>query len=113
MEKVNCKQHQGWYYVKSATVSVTVVSIMTVAFIGCQLLLNILPAPKSAMGFHVSHSHEPKLKTNPHFSNLETKNVLLTASLSRLNLKTNKKQKTKTTKQNQKTTHFLFIELQA
>lgn len=64
------------------------------------------------MGFHVSHSHEPKLKTNPHFSDLETKNVLLTASLSRLNLKT-KQKKTKTTKQNQKTTHFLFIELQA
>lgn len=33
------------------------------------------------MGFHVSHSHEPKLKTNPHFSNLETKNILVNSQL--------------------------------
>ena len=63
------------------------------------------------MCFHVSHSHEPKLKKNPHFSNSETKNVLVNSQLVTFepkNNNNNKKQKNKTKKK-----HFLFIELQA
>lgn len=88
MEKVNCKQHLP------QTVSVTVVSTVTV--VAVVVLLNILPTLKSAMCFHVSRSHEPKLKKNPHSSNLETKNVLVNSQLVTFEPK-NKKTKPKKT----------------
>ena len=97
MEKVNCKQHQGWYSSNlPQTVSVTVVSTVTVVVV--VVLLNTLPTLKSAMCFHVSRSHEPKFKKNPHSSNLETKNVLVNSQLVTFepkNKKTNKKTKPK------------------